>query len=58
MKFILLHLEKSSSSKEKDSINNMNEEDSFEEDNQKENRIENLVNKSSRKIIQKIYMKI
>ena len=58
MKFILLHLEKSSSSKEKDSINNMNEEDSFEEDNQKENRIENLVNKSSGKIIQKIYMKI
>ena len=41
MKFILLHLEKSPSSKEKDSINNMNEEDSFEEDNQKENRIEN-----------------
>ena len=58
MKFILLHLEKSPSSKEKDSINNMNEEDSFEEDNQKENRIENLVNKSSGKIIQKIYMKI
>ena len=58
MKFILLHLEKSSSSKEKDSINNMNEEDSFEEDNQKENRIENLENKSSGKIIQKIYMKI
>ena len=58
MKFILLHLEKSQSSKEKDSINNINEEDSFEEDNQKENRIENLVNKSSGKIIQKIYMKI
>ena len=42
-------VEKSSSSEETDSIDNMNEEDSFEEDNQKENRIEQLVNKSSGK---------
>ena len=41
--------EKSSESDETDSIENMNEDDSFEEDNKKENRIEQLVNKSSRK---------
>ena len=41
--------EKSSESDETDSIDNMNEDDSFEEDNKKENRIEQLVNKSSRK---------
>ena len=42
-------IEKSSESDESDSIENMNEDDSFEEDNKKENRIEQLVNKSSRK---------
>ena len=41
--------EKSSESDETDSIDNMNEDDSFEEDNKKENRIEQLVNKSSGK---------
>ena len=44
-----ISVEKSSSSDETDSIENMNDEDSFEEDNQKENRIEQLVNKSSGK---------
>ena len=38
-------IEKSSESDESDSIENMNEDDSFEEDNKKENRIEQLVNK-------------
>ena len=41
-----ISVEISSSSDETDSIENMNDEDSFEEDNQKENRIEKLVNKS------------
>ncbi len=35
-----ISVEKSSSSDENDSIENMNDEDSFEEDNQKENIIE------------------